>query len=270
VNRLWQWVFGVGLVGSPDDFGKLGEPPSHPELLDWLAARFMDEGWSTKRMVRELVLSATFRQGSMAVPEAAEIDPANRLLAHYSLRRLDAESIRDSILDASGRLDPRLYGPPIDPHRSSEDPSKRLYSGPVDGDNRRSLYTKLTVMEPPRFLALFNQPPPKIPTGRRDVTNIPAQALALLNDPFVTDQAASWGARVAARPADTVAAQLSTMFREALGRGPNPTEQHRWSSLINDLATERSIAPGDILSSAELWADVAHALFNTKEFLYLR
>ncbi|MEW4569014.1 PSD1 and planctomycete cytochrome C domain-containing protein [Tautonia sp. JC769] len=270
VNRLWQWVFGVGLVGSPDDFGKLGELPSHPELLDWLAARFMDEGWSTKRMVRELVLSSTFRQGSMAIPGSAEIDPASRLLAHYPLRRLDAESIRDSILAASGRLDPRLYGPPIDPPRSSEDPSKRLYSGPLDGENRRSLYIKLTLMEPPRFLAIFNQPPPKIPTGRRDVTNIPAQALALLNDPFVTDQAASWGVRVAARPADSIADQLSTMFQEALGRAPNPAELQRWSSLVNDLAVERSIASGAILTSAELWADVAHALFNTKEFLYLR
>ncbi|WP_152051296.1 PSD1 and planctomycete cytochrome C domain-containing protein [Tautonia marina] len=270
VNRLWQWAFGAGLVGSPDDFGKLGAPPSHPELLDWLAVRLVDEGWSTKRMVRELVLSATFRQGSMAIPEAAEIDPDNRLLAHYPLRRLDAESIRDAILAASGRLDPRLYGPPINPHRSSEDPSKRLFSGPVDGDNRRSFYTKLTVMEPPRFLALFNQPPPKIPTGRRDVTNIPTQALALLNDPFVTDQASSWGARVAASPADSVADQLTTMFQGALGRGPNPAEQDRWSSLVNDLAAERSIAPEDVLTAPEIWADVAHTLFNTKEFLYLR
>ncbi|WP_169976945.1 PSD1 and planctomycete cytochrome C domain-containing protein [Tautonia rosea] len=270
VNRLWQWVFGVGLVGSPNDFGKLGDPPSHPELLDWLAARLVDEGWSTKRIVRELVLSATFRQSSLAISGSAEIDPANRLLAHYPLRRLDAESIRDAILVASGQLDSRIYGVPINPHRSSEDPSKRLYSGPVNGANRRSLYTKLTVMEPPRFLALFNQPPPKIPTGRRDVTNIPAQALALLNDPFVTDQAASWGKRVAAHPADSIADQLSVMFRDALGRTPNSAEQERWSNLVNDLASEWSITPEDILTSSEIWANVAHTLFNTKEFLYLR
>ncbi len=198
VNRVWQWVFGTGIVATPDDFGHLGDQPSHPELLDWLASEFVARGWSTKELVRQLVLSAAFRQGSLATSEAMALDPSNRLLHHFPLRRLEAEEVRDAILAASGRLDARLYGPPIDPHRPQEDPQKRLFSGPIDGLGRRSLYIKLTIMEPPRFLATFNQPPPKIPTGRRDVTSVPAQALALLNDPFVIGQARFWGERIAA------------------------------------------------------------------------
>src|SRR5581483_2480373 len=120
------------------------------------------------------------------------------LLHHAPLRRLEAESIRDAILAASGRLDPALYGPPTDPNRAPEDPQKRLFSAPIDGRGRRSLYTKLTIIEPPRFLGTFNQPPPKIPTGRRDVTSVPAQALALLNDPFALEQSRYWGDRLAA------------------------------------------------------------------------
>jgi hypothetical protein len=269
-NRVWQWVFGAGIVATPDDFGKLGDPPSNPELLDWLAARLVDRGWSTKALVRELVLSSTFRQGSVAAPGATDVDPGNRLLHHSPLRRLEAESVRDAILAASGRLDLRLSGPPIDPHRASEDPQKRLVSGPLDGDGRRSLYIKLTLMEPPRFLATFNQPPPKIPAGRRDLTNVPAQALALLNDPFVLGQARLWGGRLAAGRPEPVVVRLNSMFLSAFGRPPRPDELGRWTGLVDDLARGCGVAPQDVPASASVWSDVAHTLFNTKEFLYLR
>jgi Protein of unknown function (DUF1553)/Protein of unknown function (DUF1549)/Planctomycete cytochrome C len=271
VNRIWHWVFGAGLVSTPDDFGRLGEKPSHPELLDWLADRFVTDGWSTKRLVRALVTTAAFRQGDMTTPKALEVDPRNRLLHHYPLRRLEAESVRDAILAASGRLDARLYGPPVDPHRSSEDPQKRLFSGPLDGDGRRSLYTKLTIMEPPRFLATFNQPPPKIPSGRRDVTDVPAQALALLNDPFVVAQAKFWGERVAASATDeTIDARIALMFAGAFGRSPTTEESERWRTLVADLARERGVKQADVLKTPVVWTDIAHALFNVKEFLYIR
>lgn len=269
-NRVWQWVFGAGIVATPDDYGKIGDPPSNPALLDYLAGRFMERGWSTKDLVRELVLSAAFRQGSTASAKAREVDPGNRLLHHFSLRRLEAEEVRDAILAASGRLDGALFGPPINPHRHKEDPEKRLFSGPLDGLGRRSLYTKLTIMEPPRFLATFNQPPPKIPTGRRDVSNVPAQALALLNDPFVLEQAKVWGTRVAAVENQTVDTRLSAMFVAALSRVPEPAELARWHGLVDDLARERKVPVGQMLQSVPLWTDVAHTLFNTKEFLYLR
>jgi hypothetical protein len=202
---VWHWIFGAGLVSTPDDFGHLGERPSHPELLDWVASWFVENGWSTKKLIRLLVTSSTFQQIDIASEAAMTADPRNRLCHHYALRRLEAEAVRDSLLAASGRLNRRLYGPSINPHRTAEDAQKRLFSGPLDGNGRRSIYTKSTIMDPPRFLAAFNQPHAKIPTGKRDVTNVPAQALAMLNDPFVIGQAEVWGNRLRERRTQTLA-----------------------------------------------------------------
>ncbi len=138
VNRVWQSVFGTGIAATPNDFGKLGDRPSHPELLDWLAAQFMEEGWSTKKLIRRLVLSRTFRQAGTVTQVAADRDPDNRLLSHYPTRRLEAEAVRDNLLAVSGRLDPQFFGPPINPPRLVEDSAKRLFSGPLDSDGRRS------------------------------------------------------------------------------------------------------------------------------------
>ena len=184
VNRVWQWLFGKGLVATPNDFGKLGDRPSHPELLDWLAIQFMEDGWSTKRLIRQLVLSQTFRQSGQTRPLAAERDPDNRWLHHYPTRRLEAEAIRDSLLAVSGQLDRQFYGPPINPPRPAEDSAKRLFSGPWNGQGRRSLYTAMSIMEPPRFLVAFNLPDLKQSIGRRDQTNVPGQLLVMLNDPW--------------------------------------------------------------------------------------
>jgi hypothetical protein len=270
VNRVWHWVFGTGLVTTPDDFGHLGDRPVHPELLDWLASWFVEHGWSTKKLVRLLATSRTFGQGNDSTESARTADPRNRLWHHYPLRRLEAEAIRDSILAASGRLDHRLYGPPVDPPRTAEDAQKRLFNGPLDGDGRRSLYTKSTIMDPPRFLAAFNQPPAKIPTGRRDVTSVPAQALALLNDPFVIGQAGEWGKRLAAGPPATVAERIGQMFRTALGRSATTAEVERWARLVDDLAVARGVSADRVPGSAAVWADVAHALFNATEFIHVR
>ncbi|MCA9156642.1 MAG: DUF1553 domain-containing protein, partial [Planctomycetales bacterium] len=122
VNRVWHYLFGEGLVRTPDDFGHLGEPPTHPELLDYLADRFVREGWSTKRLITLLVTSATWRQSHNADSQAAAIDPENRLWHEMRLRRLEAEAIRDAMMVVSGRYDPSLFGPPIEPFRTAEDP----------------------------------------------------------------------------------------------------------------------------------------------------
>jgi len=270
VNRVWHWLFGAGLVATPDDFGRLGGEPSHPELLDWLSSRFVAEGWSLKQLVRSIVLSQTWRQSGQVDDRAREIDPTNRLLHHFPLRRLEAEEIRDQILAASGRLDRRLGGPPINPYRTNEDSQKRLFSGPLDGEGRRSIYTKITIMEPPRLLALFNQPTPKIPTGRRDVTNTPAQSLALLNDAFVTGEAEHWAARLVERTGETPAGRLDQMFRTALGRGLFSAETERWTAALNDLAALRQVSEKDAMSNTALWKDMAHAMFNLKEFIYIQ
>lgn len=270
MNRVWYWLFGAGLVTTTDDFGHAGEKPSHPELLDFLARRFMNEGWSTKRLIREILLSRTWQQSQETVAGALEADPTNRLLHHFPVQRLDAESLRDAMLVASGRLDALLYGPTSNPFRLNEDDQKRLFCGPLDGLGRRSIYTKVTIMEPPRFLATFNQPAPKIPTGRRDVSNTPTQSLTLLNDPFVTSQAEFWASNLMTEPDSSIESRLQRMFLKALNREATTEELSRWADAARDFAESEQIPESDRLSSKSLWQTMAHALFNTKEFLYVR
>lgn len=269
VNRVWLHLFGEGLVRTPDDFGHLGEPPLHPELLDYLAARFVADGWSLKKLVKLMVTSATWRQTSTTRPTALTKDAENRLWHQLPQRRLDAESIRDALLAVSGRLDPALGGEPIDPHRTAQDAAKRLFIGPLDGNGRRSLYLKMTLMEPPKFLALFNQPIPKLTTGKRDVTNVPDQALALLNDPFVLAMAKHWSDRVLKDGALTPEARAKAMFATAMGRPPQDAELARVVKLASRSAELHGIAPGVLMTCAPVWQDVAHALFNLKEFIYV-
>jgi len=269
-NRVWQWMFGEGLVRTPDDFGHLGDPPLHQELLEELATDLIAGEWSTKRLLRRLAHSSSWQQSSRIDPAASAADPDNRCYHHYPLRRLEAESIRDAMLAAGGLLDRQLYGPPINPYRVNEDPQKRLFSGPVDGNFRRSLYTKVTIMEPPRFLAIFNQPAPKIPTGKRDVSNTPAQSLALLNDPTVVALATAWGKQLAGGPPQSAPDRIRDCFRAALSRDPDAGELARWETLTSDLAAMHGLSPDQIASSEALWSDLAHALFNLKEFVYLR
>ncbi|MFN0199087.1 MAG: DUF1553 domain-containing protein [Planctomycetaceae bacterium] len=270
VNRVWQYLFGEGLVRTPDDFGHLGQPPTHPELLDYLAARFMAEGWSHKKLVTMLVTSATWRQSSLVDAEAFDVDPENRLWHHLPLRRLEAEAIRDSILAVSGRLDVTLYGPPIEPFRTAEDHMKRLLIGPLDGNGRRSLYTEMTLMEPPRFLALFNQPIPRMTTGKRDVTNVPDQALALLNDPFVQAMAKHWSEHLVKDGATTPDQRVRNMFMTAFARPPKTEEAARLIKLVERSAELRSVSTDQLLDSQLSWQDAAHAMFNLKEFIYVQ
>jgi hypothetical protein len=260
VNRVWQWLFGAGLVATPDDFGRLGVKPSHPELLDWLAREFIREGWSTKKLVRRLVLSQTFRQSGLVADAARERDPENRLLHHYATRRLEAEAIRDSLLAISGRLDSQLYGRPVLPFRSVEDAAKRLFSGPLDGQGRRSIYLQMSIMDPPKFLVGFNLPDLKLPAGRRDVTNVPSQALIMLNDPFVNEMAKCWAAGLLKDKDVNREDRVRQMFGQALARAPNAAELKRWIVALQDFG-------GD---TPDAWERLAHALFNTKEFLYYR
>lgn len=268
VNRIWHHTFGRGLVTSTDDFGRNGARPSHPELLDYLARTFVEQGWSIKGMLRFLLTSSAFRQSSAAAPSARAKDPANSLLHHYPVRRLEAEALRDTLLAVSGRLDGKLYGPSIQPHRGVPQDYRRLFQGPLDGEGRRSVYLKITRMEGPRFLEIFDFPNPLQSRGHRDVTNVPLQALALLNDPFVIDQAKVWAKRLVAHPDDAIDARLARMFLEALGRPATSDELADWRQLTLDFSSRHETT--DPLKSESVWADVAHTLFNLKEFLYLR
>lgn len=260
VNRVWQWIFGTGLVATPDDFGRLGDKPSHPELLDWLAREFIREGWSTKKLVRRLVLSQTFRQSGVVTDAARERDPSNRLLHHYPTRRLEAEEIRDSLLAVSGRFNPQLYGRPILPYRTAEDDKKRLFSGPLDGNGRRSIYLQMSIMDPPKFLVGFNLPDLKLPTGRRDVTNVPSQALIMLNDPFVNAMAKHWTVELLKNKDVSSTDRIRQMFERVFSRRPREEESRRWLAALQDFG-------GD---TPDAWERFAHAFFNTKEFIYYR
>ena len=268
VNRIWHHVFERGLVASTDDFGRNGSAPSHPELLDYLASEYVKKGWSTKGMLRLLLNSEAFRQSSAADPEARMKDPGNALLHHYPVRRLEAEAVRDTLLAVSGRLDEQLYGPSIQPYRAEPQDHRRLFQGPLDGDGRRSIYTKITRMQGPRFLEIFDFPNPLQGRGNRDVTNVPPQALAMLNDPFVLDQAAGWARRLVAQRDDAIDARIARMFLEGLGRPATTAEVSKWRALTLDF-TQRHAAE-DPLQSEPVWREVAHTLFNLKEFLYLR
>lgn len=205
VNRLWHHVFGRGIVGSTDNFGRLGEMPTHPDLLDHLAQRFVDGGGSIKEMIRLLVTSRAFQRGDLGPTGAREKDPDNRWLSHWTVRRLEAEAIRDSILQLTGSLDLRMGGASV--------------SG---GEMRRSVYVNVIRNNLDDFLTAFDAPVPGSTRGRRDVTNVPAQSLTLLNDPRIQDWAAQWARRVMA--VDGEEARVRRMFEEAFGRQPNADE----------------------------------------------
>ena len=272
VNRLWQALFGRGLVRTVDNMGKMGDPPTHPELLDFLAARIVDDGWSTKKTLRRLALSRAYRMSSAASEAAREKDPENVLLSHMPLRRLRAEPIRDALLAVSGRLDDKMYGPSVDIYyayakgKTKGDTAK----GPVDGDGRRSVYQEIRRNTHNPFLEVFDLPKPATTRGLRDVTNVPAQSLTMLNSPFVIGQAEVWAKTLVSDGVEDAGARVTSMFRKALGRRPSAPELDRTLTYFAKVADTRSVPPGERMDDEALWRDVAHAVFNLKEFLYVR
>lgn len=270
VNRVWHHLFGAGLVRTVDDFGHVGDLPSHPELLDHLATRFMHDGWSLKRLMRSIVLTRTFQQSaSQASGPGREIDPQNRSLWHYPARRMEAEAIRDAILSASGRLDPTVYGPSVQPFRDTANADRRLFPGPLDGNGRRSVYIKNNLMEAPRFLSAFNFPGGKVTQGRRDSTNVPAQALALLNDPFVLQQSDVWAGRLIQQSGDSVEKRIESMFRAGVGRSPSSEERVQFARAAMQFAELERVPHADLLTNQAVWKDMAHAVLNLQEFIFI-
>ena len=272
VNRIWRYLFGYGLVRTTDNFGKLGEPPTHPDLLDHLAQRFMQEGYSIKSMVRRLVTSRTYRMSSQGSAKALRMDPANRLHQHANLRRLEAEEIRDAMLRISGSLDPTLYGPSIPIQRKTEkDKSTGLGpSGSPDGSERRSIYQEIRRNAYNSFLETFGQPKPASTRGQRDQTNDPAQSLTLLNSPFVWHQAESWGKHLAAGESITVPSRVRHMFFKALGREPTDQEASHAEAYLNTVIDQRKTRQHLVLTDRGVWTDLAHIVFNLKSFIYLQ
>ena len=270
VNRIWHYLFGKGLVPTVDNLGRFGERPSNPELLDYLATQFVEDGWSIKKTIRRIAMSETFRQSSVAKPQAAEADPGNRLYHRYPARRLEAESIRDSILAVSGKLDRTMYGPSIHPFREKPKAYRKLLSGPLDGTGRRSIYLKVTRHEGAAFLEALDFPAPAVARGRRDVTNVPRQALTMMNDQFVVGEAGHWARALIEESSESVRTRLQTMYRVALGRLPTDGELERMESLAEQFAELHGEGTGSLMGSLPVWRDIAHSIFNLKEFIYIR
>jgi hypothetical protein len=265
VNRVWHHLFGRGIVASTDNFGVLGERPTHPELLDYLADRFVRDGWSLKRLIRTLVLSSTYRMSSHPDPRADALDAQDLLLHRMRLRRLEGEAIRDAMLTVSGRLDARLYGPPVPVYLTEfQDGRGRPPSGPLDGAGRRSVYLAVRRNFLSPFLLAFDTPIPFSTVGRRSVSNVPAQALILMNDPFVHQQAEVWARRVR-REAETARGRVELMYREAFGGPPREDEVRGCMEFLKRQARLEGRSADDVAA----WTDLAHVLFNMKEFVFL-
>jgi hypothetical protein len=274
VNRIWLHLFGRGLVPSADDFGLGGHRPTHPELLDYLARKFQAGGGSTKSLIRELVLSRTYRLSSEADLECQAIDPDDELLWRARPRRLDAESIRDAMLSAAGTLDPRpLRGSLVAQIGDPQDNARPLMSRPgveraSENMNRRSLYLPVIRDTVADVLDVFDFAEPSLVVTQRDETLVPAQTLFLMNSPFSRDQAQAFGQRLL-RQAGGDAARIRQAYRWAFARDPAPQEAARALEFIRSETLARDTRTGRPAGRDEAWTLFAQALFACAEFRYL-
>jgi hypothetical protein len=257
VNRVWSWLFGSGIVRTVDNFGTTGEKPSHPELLDYLTARFVEEGWSIKKLVREMVLSRTWQLASQKVTDS---DPENRLYTHANRRRLDAEQMRDAMLSVSGVLDQKIGGPNID---GAADIDANTFSaqnveyGYVFKDTRRSIYTPAFRNKRLEFFEVFDFGDINQPVGQRNVSTVAPQALFLLNHEFVLEQSRAAAKRIFG-PTWSVEERIATAFQRTLGRQPGELELQKCRQFVEADA-----------SSAEVWAQFQQTLFACVDFRYV-
>jgi mono/diheme cytochrome c family protein len=270
VNRVWYHLFGRGIVRTVDNFGMMGDAPTHPELLDHLAREFMNDGWSVKRLIRRLVLSTTYRQSSESrtMELANRNDPKNDLFHRANVKRLDAEIIRDALLAVSGRLDEKLYGPSVEAYFTSfmEGRGRPGKSGPLDGDGRRSIYLKVRRNFLNPMFQAFDYPTPFTTIGRRTSSNVPAQALSLLNGELVNQQAALWATRVLRETPGDAEARIDQLYREAFARLPSNDER---SAAVEFLKLQQTSYGANNADDLRAWTDLCHVLFNVKEFIYI-
>lgn len=261
-NRVWLKLFGRGIVETPDDFGQLGASPWSIELLDHLARKLARDG-RLKPLLREIVLSRAYR--SMSSGE--ELPPA--AWAPLAVRRLDAEAIRDAMLVASGRLQATIGGPSVPVHLTEhmQGRGRPGVSGPIDGEGRRSVYLSVNRNFLDPFLQAFDQPPPATTCGKRHTSNVPAQALALLNNEMVHEFARLWGQRLASDTARTDAERIESMWLAAFARMPREDELVTARAFLEQ---ERLASPDPARRESDAFAALGHALFSTKEFVFLR
>jgi hypothetical protein len=291
VNRLWQQFFGTGLVRTAENFGTQGEPPSHPELLDWLAVQFRASGWDVKAFVRELVLSETYRQSSACSPELRRRDPENRLLARAARLRLPAELVRDQALAASGLLVEKIGGPSVKTYQPDGLWEEMSFKGDFTAQYyvqdhgealwRRSLYTFWKRTVPPPSLQTLDAPEREFCVIRRSTTNTPLQALVLMNDPTYVEAARKLAERTLREASPTPERRIARMFSLVLARAPRPTEVATLARIARDEsaalrktpgAAKRRLAVGEspVPAAADpeelaAWAAVASVVLNLDE-----
>jgi len=262
VNRIWQEHFGRGIVETPSDFGKNGARPTHPELLDWLAVRFMEEGWSVKAMHRLMLTSNTYKQAAEnpAVKDDA-VDPENRLLWRFNRQRLEGEEIRDSILSMSGRLNPERGGPSVFPPLPADLADFARY-GREGGDmwepnereadnRRRSIYTFQRRSLPQPMMLAFDAPVFSESCERRSVTTTALQALSMMNGDLVNEESAHLAERIATEAGSGVSARITRAFEIVLSREPSAGEIGKFAAATDSLAA------------------ICRVLLNSNEFLYV-
>ena len=256
VNRLWHHHFGQGLVTTPSDFGRGGDKPSHPELLDYLAGEFLARGWSQKALHHLICTSETYKQSSVAQNDkAVQMDANNRLLWRQNPRRLDAESLRDAVLQSSGKLNLAMGGPGYrDFDYKEEYAPVYSYIAPDKPELwRRSIYRFVVRTTPHQFLGTLDCPNPNNFTPVRATTTTALQALALSNNEFMLKQTRYWAERVTAEAGEKPAAQIERAFALALQRAPTPNER---------AAAEKLVAERGLFS-------LCRTLFNANEFVYV-
>ena len=303
VNRIWQGHFGTGLVATSDNFGVRGELPSHPELLDWLASRFVESGWSVKALHRLLVLSSTYQQSSSAerrapsanlptlpsalrasrsaLAAARSVDPDNRLLRHMPRRRLEAEAIRDSLLAVSGQLDRTIGGggremESVIQTAEAIDPKRGFYVPRVKSDDecyhssRRSIYLPVIRNALPDALALFDAADANNVTTARNDTTVPTQAMFMLNNSLVREQALHFARSLLRDVKATDAERIQACYARALGRAPTGEELADAARFLKEYAAKaRALDRSEAGSRLTAWQSLCQMLFCANEFLYL-
>jgi cytochrome c553 len=279
VNRIWQHHFGTGLVATTDNFGVRGEKPSHPELLDWLAGEFVANGWSLKKLHRLILLSGTYQTGTMADERALKTDPNNRLLGRTTRKRLDAESVRDSLLSVGGRLDRTVGGNDSGEllFKEAESIGALIRPNRIQTDHpifttsvRRSIYLPVVRNAVPDVIALFDGADPNGVTAVRNDTTVASQALFLLNNPFVREQSRYFAERLLALAKGADADRVALGYRLALGRKPIAAEVKEVTDFLDSYqkrATTNGLKPDEARLRA--WQSFCQTLFCRNEFLYV-
>ncbi|MEE9240229.1 MAG: DUF1553 domain-containing protein, partial [bacterium] len=265
VNRIWKWHFGEGLVRTPNNFGKMGEPPSHPELIDYLARRFIDDGWSVKKMHRLIMLSSTYQMSGETRKGNIEADPENRLLSRFNRRRLDVEQIRDGLLAMDGTLDLTMGGTLQSGFGTDGENSNDRLSLDPEKINRRLVYLPLRRANLPGLLNLFDFGDATTSAGKRPRTNVAPQALFMMNSEFIAARSRNLAEEFLKAYPNDPERRVERAYLRVLNRSPQPGEVREALGYVDQL---RERFP-DSISDQKAFESLCHLLIASNEFIYV-